>query len=80
MEDQVTFKGPANQWKKTFGINKLLNNVNGIYFMMAQGSQKGDAPDGTKSKYRNIEIRVFNSKEDAEYFVKHIYRKINYYE
>ncbi len=74
MEDNVTFKGPANKWEKTYGIRKLLKNVESVWIQMSQGHMKGDDPDGTKSKYFNMEVRIFEKEDDAKYYVENIYK------
>jgi len=75
MEDDTYFNSPSNTWQIVHGINKLLTNVKSVFVQMAQGSQRGDDPDGTKSKYKNFEVRVFNSESDAKYYVNNIYLK-----
>lgn len=75
MEDDTYFNSPSNTWQIVHGINKLLTNVESVFVQMAQGSQRGDNPDGTKSKYKNLEVRVFNSESDAKYYVDNIYLK-----
>ena len=65
----------ANEWEVVSGIHKLLPNIKSMYFKMSQASQVGDEHDGTKNKYKDIEMRIFKSESDSKYFIENLYRK-----
>ncbi|WP_062060875.1 hypothetical protein [Aquimarina longa] len=77
--DQVIQSGmmhdeEANVWQVVSGTHLLLPNVNEIYFQIGQASMVGDPNDGTKSMCKDIEVRIFQSKQDAEIYVSKLYR------
>ncbi|MCK8521897.1 DUF5018 domain-containing protein [Aquimarina sp. D1M17] len=65
----------ANVWEGVYDAKPLFEGVESVLFKMAQASMNGDPQDGTKSKYRDIEVRVFESKEDADLYVNKLYRQ-----
>lgn len=77
-EDWIYMQGMShredtNVWEIVWGVHPLLPNVEGSHFKMAQARQNGDPYDGTKSTYRDIEVRLFESSLDAELYVRKIY-------
>lgn len=58
----------ANEWEIVSGIHQLLPNITSVYFRMSSASQVGDENDGTKNKFKDIEIRIFKSEGDAEFY------------
>lgn len=65
----------ANEWEVVSGAHKLLPNVTGTYFKIAQGLRNGDPYDGTTCKFRDLEVRLFESAEDAAIYVSQIYNQ-----
>jgi hypothetical protein len=64
-----------NVWQIVYGTHQLLANVTGTYFQIAQALQNGDPYDGTKSKYRDLEVRLFESSADAEIYIAKLYKQ-----
>ncbi|MFL1895083.1 DUF5018 domain-containing protein [Aquimarina sp. 2-A2] len=64
----------ANVWEVVHGVHKLLPNVTGTEFQMSQGSMVGDPYDGTTCKFKNLEVRVFESEAAAKHYVAKIYK------
>ncbi|WP_131248824.1 hypothetical protein [Aquimarina atlantica] len=64
-----------NVWQIVYGTHQLLPNATGTHFKIAQALKKGDPYDGTKSKYRDLEVRLFESSADAEIYVAKLYQK-----
>lgn len=65
----------ANVWEIVYDANPLLEGVESVLFQMGQGHRAGDPPDGTKCKFRDVEVRIFESSEDAEIYVSNLYLK-----
>ncbi|GGX23080.1 hypothetical protein [Aquimarina muelleri] len=65
----------ANVWEVVSRANPLLKGVEAVIFKMGQASQVGDSLDGTKCKFRDIEVRIFESIKDSEIYVSNLYRK-----
>lgn len=63
----------ANVWEIVYDANLLLEGVESVLFQMGQASRAGDPPDGTKCKFRDVEVRIFESFEDAEVYVSNLY-------
>lgn len=63
----------ANVWEVVYDANLLLEGVESVLFQMAQASRLDDPPDGTKCKFRDVEVRIFESFEDAEIYVANLY-------
>jgi len=42
---------------------------------MAQAQQVGDAHDGTKCKFREVEVRIFETPKAAAAFASGVYRQ-----
>ena len=64
-----------NVWQIVYGTHQLLANVKGTYFQIAQANQNGDPYDGTKSKYRDLEVRLFESSADAKIYIAKLYKQ-----
>ncbi|UII75764.1 hypothetical protein LV716_16100 [Flagellimonas sp. HMM57] len=71
----MTHREDENVWEVVSGTHQLLPNVTGTHFRIAQARQKGDPFDGTRSKYRDLEVRLFESPEDASIYVNKLYQK-----
>lgn len=65
--------GNANIWEVVYKANLLLPEVESVLLKLGQASRSGDAPDGTKCKFRDIEVRIFESSEAAEIYVLNLY-------
>lgn len=65
----------ANEWEVVSGSHKLLPNVTGTYFQLGQGRRNGDPYDGTTCKFRDLEVRLFESAEDAAIYVSQLYNQ-----
>ncbi|MCW5516163.1 InlB B-repeat-containing protein [Muriicola sp. Z0-33] len=64
---------PAGIWQERSGIYEILPNVDRIRLFLSQQAQVGDDPDGTKALYDDVEIRIFNSLEEAINYRDNIY-------
>ncbi len=65
----------ANEWEVVSGSHKLLPNVTGTYFQLGQGRRNGDPYDGTTCKFRDLEVRLFESAEEAAIYVSQVYNQ-----
>ncbi len=65
----------ANVWQTIFNFHQLDPGVTGFDLRMRQAKQLGDDLDGTKSKYQNPEIRIFQSGLEARIYLEQIHSK-----
>lgn len=75
IQGDMIHRADANMWEVVYDANPLLSEVESVLLRLGQASMVGDAPDGTKCKFRDIEVRVFESAEAAEIYASDLYRK-----
>ena len=61
-------------WEARAGIFKIPPKTESIRLFLGQGSARGDSPDGSRSYYDDIEMRLFKTLKEAEEF-KNEYKK-----
>ncbi|MEP1096902.1 MAG: hypothetical protein ABJG78_17425 [Cyclobacteriaceae bacterium] len=73
IQGDMRHQAGANVWEIVYDANILLDGVESVLFQMGQAGQVGDSWDGTKCKFRDIEVRVFETFEDSEVYVSNLY-------
>lgn len=71
----MSHKADADVWQVVSGAHKLLPNVTGTHFTLSQSIGNGDPFDGTTCKFKDLEVRIFESAEDAAIYVNQIYNQ-----
>lgn len=73
LQGDMIHTAPAQTWQVVWDAKKLLDDVEGVQFQMAQARHANDPSDGTKCMFRKIEMRIFQTKADAEWYVSELY-------
>lgn len=82
-EDWVFMQSPhnvrtsdeENYWEKIYIVNELLNNISSAYVRMSLGLRKNESKGNASATLTDLNLRIFNSKEDAMFFVEKIFKK-----
>ena len=58
-----------NQWKTMHGIFRMPKNGRAITLKLSLGSRNGTPHDGSAGRFRHVEMRLFESRAEAEAYV-----------
>jgi len=64
-----------NYWEKIYIVNELLNNISSVYVKMSLGRRKNESKENAEGTLTDLNLRIFNSKEDALFYIKNIFNK-----
>jgi hypothetical protein len=71
----VRTSNEENYWEKIYIVNELLDNISSVYVKMSLGLRKNESKGNAKATLTDINLRIFNSKEDAMFYVENIFKK-----
>ncbi|ANW95695.1 hypothetical protein AXE80_05120 [Wenyingzhuangia fucanilytica] len=64
-----------NYWEKIYIVNELLNNISSVYVKMSLGLRKDESKGDAKATLTDLNLRIFNSKEDAMFYILNIFEE-----
>ncbi|NIJ46606.1 hypothetical protein FHR24_003096 [Wenyingzhuangia heitensis] len=64
-----------NNWEKIYIVNELLNDISSVYVKMSLGLRKDESKGDAKATLTNLNLRIFNSKEDAMFYIENIFKE-----
>jgi len=67
--DSLMYSCKTKCWQARAGIFKIPPKTESITFFLDHGIVRGDAPDGSRSYYDDLELRVFKTSQEAEEFI-----------
>jgi len=65
---QMRHTTDANTWQVVSGIFPIHKDAKSIRLFLQQAYNVNDPPDGTRAMFDDIELRIFNTQEEAEHY------------